>query len=166
MPASLYQFIESKKYQDFLLALMEYCRELFRLENKQQVLEQEAVQRSFPVPKVLPSEKKKLDEKAKIMANAYSWIVFSKKSISDRAMSQCSSFMQFKSKILANQKQDENFYESMLLFSVKCLREAFEVSDLPKLEEEVARLFRSNAFNITERRLLHEERVAKHPILN
>ena len=87
MPASLYQFIESKKYLDFLQALMEYCRELFRLENKQQVLEQEARQRSFPVPKVLPSEKKKLDEKAKIMANAYSWIVFSKKSISDKAMS-------------------------------------------------------------------------------
>jgi Protein phosphatase 1 inhibitor len=51
---------------------------------------------------VTASETKKLDEKAKKMANAYSWIVFSKKAISDRAMSQCSGFMQFKSKILAN----------------------------------------------------------------
>lgn len=144
---------------------MEYCRELFRLENKQAVLEAEAIKRKFPVPKVLPSEKKKLDEKAKLMANAYSWIVFSKKSISDRAMSQCSSFMQFKSKILANQRQDELFYESLLLFSVQCLKDAFESSDLHKLEEEVARLFRSNAFNITERRLLFEDRVSKYPAL-
>lgn len=99
------------------------------------------------------------------MANAYSWIVFSKKSISDKAMSQCSSFMQFKSKILANQKADQFFYESMLLFSVKCLKDAFEVSDLPKLEEEVSRLFRSNAFNITERRLAMEDRVKQYPQL-
>lgn len=53
----------------------------------------------------------------------------------------------------------------MLLFSVKCLRDAFEVSDLPKLEEEVSRLFRSNAFNITERRLIREQRTKKYPQL-
>lgn len=99
------------------------------------------------------------------MANAYSWIVFSKKSINDQAMAQCHSFMQFKSKILANQKYDQFFYESLLLFSVKALKDAFEVADLPKLEEEVSRLFRSNAFNITERRLHDEERVKLYPQL-
>lgn len=55
---------------------------------------------------MLPSEKKKLNEKAKVMANGYSWIVFYRRSISDKAMEQCHSFMQFKSKILANQKYD------------------------------------------------------------
>ena len=99
------------------------------------------------------------------MANAYSWIVFYNKSISDKAASQCHSFMQFKSKILANQKTDQFFYESLLLFSVKALKEAFEVSDLPKLEEEVSRLFRSNAFNMTERRLRDEERMKLYPQL-
>lgn len=73
--------------------------------------------------------------------------------------------MQFKSKILANQKSDQFFYESMLFFSVKCLKDAFEVSELTKLEEEVSRLFRSNAFNITERRLNQEERVKMYPQL-
>jgi hypothetical protein len=48
------------------------------------VLEQEAKQRGFEIPQVLPSEKKKLNEKAKHMANAYSWIVFLKRSISDK----------------------------------------------------------------------------------
>jgi hypothetical protein len=114
---------------------------------------------------VLPSEKKKLNEKAKAMANAYSWIVFFKKSISDEAAAQCHSFMQFKSKILANQKSDQLFYESVLLFTVKVLNDGFEVGDLLKLDEEISRLFRSNAFNMTERRLLEEERIKKYPQL-
>lgn len=99
------------------------------------------------------------------MANAYSWIVFYKKSISDKAAGQCHSFMQFKSKILANQKTDQFFYESILLVSVKALKDAFDVADLPKLEEEVSRLFRSNAFNMTERRLHEEERIKQYPQL-
>ena len=61
--------------------MLDYNRELFRLENKQQVLEKEAKQRGLPVPQVLPSEKKKLQEKAKKMADKYSWIVFTHKSI-------------------------------------------------------------------------------------
>ena len=48
---------------------------------------------------------------------------------------------------------------------MKALKEAFEVSDLPKLEEEVSRLFRSNAFNMTERRLRDEERMKLYPQL-
>ena len=40
------------------------------------MLEIEANKTKFDVQPVLPSEKKKLNEKAKIMANAYSWIVF------------------------------------------------------------------------------------------
>ncbi len=71
--------------------------------------------------------------------------------------------MQFKSKILANQKSDRFFYESLLLVTVKCLKDAFDVVDLPKLEEEVARLFRSNAFNISERELNQAARVKQYP---
>ena len=46
-----------------------------------------------------------------------------------------------------------------MLFSVETLKDAFDVIDVPKLEEEVSRLFRSNAFNMTERRLHEEERI-------
>jgi hypothetical protein len=49
------------------------------------------------------------------------------------------------------------------LFSVKCLKDAFAPEDLVKLEEEVARLFRSNAFNMSERNFLREERERAHP---
>jgi len=49
------------------------------------------------------------------------------------------------------------------LFSVKCLKDAFPADNLKKLEEEVARLFRSNAFNMSERNFLREEREKAHP---
>lgn len=63
------------------------------------------------------------------MANAYAWIVFYKRSISDKQQSQCHSFMQFKSKILSNVKQDEFFYESLIYFTQEVLRDAFSPDD-------------------------------------
>ena len=51
------------------------------------------------------------------------------------------------------------------MFSAKCLKDAFDTQDLTKLEEEISRLFRSNAFNITERKLYMEERKRKYPQL-
>jgi hypothetical protein len=81
IPIGFDEFARSQQYKDLLEAMLDYNRELFRLENKQQVLEQEAKQRGLPIPQVLPSEKKKLSEKAKKMADKYSWIVFTHTSI-------------------------------------------------------------------------------------
>lgn len=39
IPKSLLNFIDTPHYFNFMNALLEYCKELFRLENKQQVLE-------------------------------------------------------------------------------------------------------------------------------
>ena len=83
------------------------------------------------------------------MADRYSWIVFTHKSIGSGNSEHIHSFMQFKSKILSNQKADRYFYETMMIFSAKVLQTAFDKSDIPKLEEEINRLFRSNAFNIS-----------------
>ena len=102
IPNNFEKFVVSEEYKALLESMLDYCRELFRLENKQTVLEQEAKQRGLEAPQVLPSEKKKLYEKAKKMADKYSWIVFHYKSISDDQMGHCHSFMQFKSKILSN----------------------------------------------------------------
>ena len=83
IPPKFGHFVKSNEYKDLLESMLDYCRELFRLENKQQVLEQEAKQRGLPVPQVLPSEKKKLSEKAKKMADKYAWIVYNYKSINN-----------------------------------------------------------------------------------
>ena len=53
----------------------------------------------------------------------------------------------------------------MMTFSVKVLSNAFEKEDIPKLEEEIARLFRSNAFNISTRAQHEEARKKKFPQL-
>ena len=36
----------------------------------------------------------------------------------------------------------------MILFAARVLQSAFDKNDLPKLEEELSRLFRTNAFNM------------------
>lgn len=98
------------------------------------------------------------------MADKYSWIVFTHTSIGNKGMGSSNSFMQFKSRILMNQKADKAFYEAMMTFSVKVLSNAFpDKSDIPKLEEEVSRLFRSNAFNIATRTQYEEQRKKKYP---
>jgi hypothetical protein len=42
IPPRLYWFIQQPEYINFLQCLLEYCKELFRLESKQMVLENEA----------------------------------------------------------------------------------------------------------------------------
>lgn len=165
IPKKLFTFVKNKKYEHFLQTLLEYCKELFRLENKQQVLEQEAKTRGLPVPQVLASEKKKLQEKATKMANAYSWIIFLNASLSQQAFEDNKSFIQFKSKIESNKRPDINFFESLTIFSAKVLKEAFDSSELMKLEEEINRLFRTNAFNITERKLHQDALERQYPQL-
>ena len=53
----------------------------------------------------------------------------------------------------------------MTIFSAKVLKEAFDSSELMKLEEEINRLFRTNAFNITERKLHKESLERQYPQL-
>lgn len=55
------------------------------------------------------------------MADKYSWIVFTHKSIGGQEDGHVHSFMQFKSAILSNQKADRYFYETMMIFSAKVL---------------------------------------------
>lgn len=45
-----------------------------------------------------------------------------------------------------------------MIFSARVLQQAFRSGDLPKLEEEINRLFRSNAFNISQRVQFDENR--------
>lgn len=45
------------------------------------------------------------------------------------------------------------------------LKDAFDPSELMKLEEEINRLYRSNAFNITERKIHLENQKKQYPQL-
>jgi protein phosphatase 1 regulatory subunit 36 len=133
IPKGFQEFVNGEQYYKFLEALLEYCRELFRLENKQSVLEVEAKQRGLAVPQVLTSEKKKLHEKAKRLANMYAWIVFNKRSIPDDHAVKCTSRIMFKSKLESFKDADKDFYEALVAFSTLCLELAFEKQDQLKL---------------------------------
>jgi protein phosphatase 1 regulatory subunit 36 len=50
IPANFEKFVSSTEFRLLLESMLDYCRELFRLENKQSVLEQEAKQRGLPIP--------------------------------------------------------------------------------------------------------------------
>jgi len=99
------------------------------------------------------------------MANAYSWIIYLKASLSKQAFAENKSYIQFKSKIESNKRPDINFFETLTIFSAKVLKEAFDSSELMKLEEEINRLFRTNAFNITERKLHKDSLERSFPAL-
>lgn len=81
----------------------------------------------------------------------YAWIVFNKRSVPE-GVKNCESRIMFKSKIEAKQMHDRMFYEALMTFSFATLKLAFEKQDALKLADEVSRLFRSNAFNITSRK--------------
>jgi|LauGreDrversion4_2_1035121.scaffolds.fasta_scaffold1872469_1 hypothetical protein len=56
--------------------MLEYCKELFRVENKQNNLEGEAKERGIPVPTILKAEKLRLSERAEKMSQKYSQLIF------------------------------------------------------------------------------------------
>ena len=71
----------------------------------------------------------------------------------------------FKSRIQSNKSNDEEFYETMLSFASRVLLGAFEKEDASKIEKEVNRLFRSNAYNVKARQRAEEERLEKYKAL-
>ena len=66
---------------------------------------------------------------------------------------------------MANGNADQNFYDTLVIFTSQVLKDAFDPSELMKLEEEINRLYRSNAFNITERKIHHESMIRNYPQL-
>eukprot|EP00357_Protocruzia_adherens_P033523 CAMPEP_0115013612 /NCGR_PEP_ID=MMETSP0216-20121206/25524_1 /TAXON_ID=223996 /ORGANISM="Protocruzia adherens, Strain Boccale" /LENGTH=341 /DNA_ID=CAMNT_0002383069 /DNA_START=99 /DNA_END=1124 /DNA_ORIENTATION=- len=146
IPPKFHYFVNSNAYYELLKSVLLYCQELFKLESKQEGLEEEAKQRGVPVPAILEGEKKRLADRAKDMATKYSWIVVQEKT-------------------MGNQQQDQNFFETVIYFTAKVLQEAFDKSDQGKLQDELNRLFRSNAFNITLRRQREENRYNRFPVL-
>lgn len=99
------------------------------------------------------------------MSFKYSVILFKRKSEAAQPGLSLTEYMRRKSQAVGNQKADKEFYESMIMFSAKVLQPAFDKGDIGKLEEELCRLFRTNAFNMTKRSQAEEKRLKKFPQL-
>ncbi|CAG9325052.1 unnamed protein product [Blepharisma stoltei] len=89
---------------------------------------------------------KQLSEQGKIVAQKYGELIL-------------------KERIFRKNQDDQNFFETIIYFIVKVLKPAFDRPQLIMLEEELNRLFRGTAFNISERRHKTEEKVKKLPQL-
>ena len=67
-------------------------------------------------------------------------------------MDKCHSSLQFRTKIILNQKLDSQFYELLIKLYTESLKLAFVLPwERDRIKEEIARLFRSNCFNVTRR---------------
>ena len=96
-------------------------------------------------------------EKARKMSQRYAYIIYKRNSgyheVERRGGSQT---RRPKRNQVLNLKADRTFYETLYIFTAKVLQGAFDREDLPKLEVELNRLFRTNAFNIAQRRQFNE----------
>lgn len=81
-------------------------------------------------------------------------------------MDKCHSSLQFRTKIVLNQKSDSQFYELLIKLYTNTLKDAFkEVDEKDRVTEEVSRLFRGNCFNSTRREHEKEIQEIRFPIL-
>ena len=76
IPINITKVANSSVFKGLLESMLDYCRELFRLENKQNNLESEAKERGIHIPLILKSEKKKLGDLASRMSQKYSQLIF------------------------------------------------------------------------------------------
>ena len=135
-------------------SILDYCKYLIKLDKKKKDLELDAMKRKLPAPAVLRSELDRLNKKAKRMGDNYGKTLFAHRSIGatdDGVEDKCHSFLTFKSAIYSNQDNDNCFYRSLTRLFTKTLLEFFEKNEMPIVEKEIERLFRTNVFNSSER---------------
>lgn len=101
------------------------------LDKKKIQLENDAAARGIQKPKLLRSELDLLARKMKRMSDNYGKLLLAYKSIGQMAegdanMENCHSSLQFRTKIIVNQKSDEQFYEFLIKLYISTLRGAFK----------------------------------------
>lgn len=99
------------------------------------------------------------------MALKYSFILFQRKSEPTQPGLELTEYVEAKTRAVGNQKADKTFYETLILFTGRVLQAAFDKNDIPKLEVELNRLFRTNAFNISMRNQAETKRLSEFPQL-
>lgn len=131
---------------DLLNAIYDYATELFKLETKLEGMRSETSSRDILLPQFKTFESDRLNELARNMALKYGWLLMQQKGT-------------------RNKQEDQNLFETIIYFIARVLQSAFTKSQLPVLEEELNRLFRTTAFNLSHRRNIEEEKYRRFPQL-
>ena len=137
IPASFLENYNSKEMNTFVKTAFEYCTALHKLEQ--------CHEKRFSSSVVAETEE--VRAMASRMAQSYGRLVLQV-------------FYQRKSS-----KDEQNFFETLIFYVAKVLQPVFERDQLKWLEDELNRLFRSTAFNISRRNHVEYERNKKFPNL-
>lgn len=109
-------------------SILDYTSYLIILDSKKRQLETDARCRGIQQPRLLRSETELLNKKMKRMSDNYGKLLISYKSIGE-SMDSCFSSLQFRTKIILNQKMDELFYEFLIKLYIASLKKAYAELD-------------------------------------
>lgn len=140
IPSSFLENYNSKEMNSFVKSAVEYCSTLNRMERNQE----------YRVQQIMWSTSDdyfRLKKLAGKMAKNYGKLVLN----------------------IINQKKtskdEQNFFETLIYYIAKVMQPLFEKEQIKWLEDELNRLFRSTAFNISRRNHLEYERSRRFPVL-
>jgi hypothetical protein len=140
IPSSFLENYNSKEMNDFVKRTVDYCTYLFRLERSMD-------SKDFRLTSGVSSNDEKLAGLAARMAKSYGRLVLNV--INQRKTS----------------KDEQNFYETLIFYVAKVMQPIFDKEQIRWLEDELNRLFRSTAFNISRRNHVEDERIKRFPNL-
>lgn len=141
IPTSFLENYSSNEMTNFIKTTCEYCIALFKVELGHEHKHQ------TPSNTLTLPEPKDVAALASEMAKSYGKLVLGL-------------FYQRK-----NSKDEQNFFETLIYFIAKVMQPIFEKDQIKWLEDELNRLFRSTAFNISRRKHLEFEKNKKFPML-
>ena len=169
LPKGFEQFIESEFCLEMGDSIRDYCECMLSLNKKKEQLATDAKARKIPEPKILKYEFDQVQRKAKRMSNNYARLVYQYRSVGnpdDDPLNKCNSQLQFSTIIIKNKNQHFYFYDRLCALFQKTMTEFyFHPDEKQKVEEEISRLFRTNAFNETERHNKHSHKLNQYKAL-
>ncbi|OMJ75833.1 hypothetical protein SteCoe_24935 [Stentor coeruleus] len=142
IPSSFLENYNSKEMTLFVQSAYDYCTALFKIEQGHEIKEQRAHTAGYRI-----SDTEKVKTLAGLMARNYARLMLNV-------------FKQRKST-----KSEQNFFETLIYYVAKVMQPVFEKDQLKWLEDELNRLFRSTAFNISRRNHIEDEKNKRYPIV-
>lgn len=140
IPSSFLENYNSKEMNNFVMSAVEYCSALHLMEktqgNRDQRIMWSTTDDCFKIKKL-----------ASKMAKNYGKLMLT--IINQRKSS----------------KDEQNFFETLIYYVAKVMQPMFEKEQIKWLEDELNRLFRSTAFNISRRNHIEFERARRFPII-
>jgi hypothetical protein len=145
IPYSFIEFYNKKEMIELVGAVFNYCKCLAGINAHLLMLKEEGKQRE--AKKFLETRSDQLPELGRTAAQKYGELLLMQR------------------RVVINKLDDQSFFETVIYFLIKAIQPAFRKDQLIVLDDELNRLFRSTAFNITHRKLVEDERLKRFPQL-